>query len=292
MKYSLFKGIRKNIKEKTMAKKAIVMGATSGIGMEVASLLAQRGWQVGIAGRRIDRLEEVKRNTNLLISESPKASKGEIACYQQIDVTSPEAPSLLLKLIEKLGGMDLYFHSSGIGWQNNSLDIEKEMKTVETNGLGFVRMVDTAFNWFAKQSQEQDKGQELSQEQNSDKGKGNDTYRIACITSIAGTKGLGAAPAYSATKRFQNHYLECLIQQAHMRHLPIAITDIRPGFVKTDLIAGSNYPLQLTPQEVAQQIVNAIERGKTVKTIDWKYSILVSLWRMIPRWIWTRLTIK
>lgn len=48
-----------------MAKKAIVMGATSGIGMEVASLLAQRGWQVGIAGRRIERLEEVKRNTNL-----------------------------------------------------------------------------------------------------------------------------------------------------------------------------------------------------------------------------------
>lgn len=288
MEYSLFKGIRKNIKEKTMAKKAIVMGATSGIGMEVASLLAQRGWQVGIAGRRIERLEEVKRNTNLLISESPKASKGEIACYQQIDVTSPEAPSLLLKLIEKLGGMDLYFHSSGIGWQNNSLDIEKEMKTVETNGLGFVRMVDTAFNWFAQQNQ----GQEPGQGQRQGKDRSCDTYRIACITSIAGTKGLGAAPAYSATKRFQNHYLECLTQQAHMRHLPIAITDIRPGFVKTDLIAGSNYPLQLTPQEVALQIVNAIERGKAVKTIDWKYSILVSLWRMIPRCIWTRLTIK
>ena len=288
MEYSLFKGIRKNIKEKTMAKKAIVMGATSGIGMEVASLLAQRGWQVGIAGRRIERLEEVKRNTNLLISESPKASKGEIACYQQIDVTSPEAPSLLLKLIEKLGGMDLYFHSSGVGWQNNSLDIEKEMKTVETNGLGFVRMVDTAFNWFAQQNQ----GQEPGQGQRQGKDRSCDTYRIACITSIAGTKGLGAAPAYSATKRFQNHYLECLTQQAHMRHLPIAITDIRPGFVKTDLIAGSNYPLQLTPQEVALQIVNAIERGKAVKTIDWKYSILVSLWRMIPRWIWTRLTIK
>lgn len=287
-----------------MAKKAIVMGATSGIGMEVASLLAQRGWQVGIAGRRVERLEEVKRNTNQIISEKTKvsqkgnisegvkASRGEIICYQQIDVTSADAPTLLQKLIEKLGGMDLYFHSSGIGWQNYSLDFEKEMKTVETNGLGFVRMVDTAFNWFAQQSQEQDKGQELRLEQKSDKGKGNDTYRISCITSIAGTKGLGAAPAYSATKRFQNHYLECLTQQAHMRHLPIAITDIRPGFVKTDLIAGCNYPLQLTPQEVAQQIVNAIERGKTVKTIDWKYSILVSLWRMIPRWIWTRLTIK
>ena len=166
-----------------MAKKAIVMGATSGIGMKVASLLAQRGWQVGIAGRRVERLEEVKRNTNQIISEKTKvsqkgnisegmkASRGEIICHQQIDVTSADAPTLLQKLIEKLGGMDLYFHSSGIGWQNNFLDFEKEMKTVETNGLGFVRMVDTAFNWFAKQSQEQDKGQELRLEQKSDKGK-------------------------------------------------------------------------------------------------------------------------
>ena len=118
-----------------MAKKAIVMGATSGIGMEVAKLLAAKGWQVGIAGRRIERLQA-------LISQSG------ITSYQQIDVTSPDAPAQLLELIDKLGGMDLYFHSSGIGWQNNSLDIEKEMKTLETNGLGFTRMVDTAFNWF------------------------------------------------------------------------------------------------------------------------------------------------
>ena len=123
-----------------MAKKAIVMGATSGIGMEVAKLLAAKGWQVGIAGRRIERLQAL-------------ISQGGITCYQQIDVTSPNAPAQFLELIEKLGGMDLYFHSSGIGWQNNTLDIEKELKTVETNGLGFTRMVDTAFNWFATHHQ-------------------------------------------------------------------------------------------------------------------------------------------
>lgn len=147
-----------------MAKKAIVMGATSGIGMEVAKLLAAKGWQVGIAGRRIERLQAL-------------ISQGGITCYQQIDVTSPDAPAQLLELIEKLGGMDLYFHSSGIGWQNNTLDIEKELKTVETNGLGFTRMVDTAFNWFATHHH------------------CNPKARIACITSIAGTKGLGAAPS-------------------------------------------------------------------------------------------------
>ena len=246
-----------------MAKKAIVMGATSGIGMEVAKLLAAKGWQVGIAGRRIERLQT-------LISDNKATPQGGIICYQQIDVTSAEAPSLLLELIDKLGGMDLYFHSSGIGWQNNSLDIEKELKTVETNGLGFTRMVDTAFNWFAAHHQNNSK---------------------ACITSIAGTKGLGAAPAYSATKRFQNHYLECLTQQARMRHLPISITDIRPGFVKTDLIAGSTYPLQLQPEDVAKHIVRAIEKGKEVKVIDWRYAILVFFWHLIPRGLWTRLRI-
>ena len=249
-----------------MAKKAIVMGATSGIGMEVAKLLAAKGWQVGIAGRRIERLQA-------LIPDNKATPQGGIICYQQIDVTSAEAPSQLLELIDKLGGMDLYFHSSGIGWQNNSLDIEKELKTVETNGLGFTRMVDTAFNWFATHHQNNSKA------------------RIACITSIAGTKGLGAAPAYSATKRFQNHYLECLSQQARMRHLPISITDIRPGFVKTALIAGSTYPLQLQPEDVAKHIVRAIEKGKEVKVIDWRYAILVFFWRLIPRGLWTRLRI-
>ena len=151
------------------------------------------------------------------------------------------------------------------------------MKTVETNGMGFTRMVDTAFNWFAAHAQERERKH---------------NYRIACITSIAGTKGLGAAPAYSATKRFQNHYLECLAQQARMRHLPISITDIRPGFVATDLIAGSKYPLQLRAEEVARHIVHAIEKGKEVKVIDWRYAILVFFWRHIPRWLWTRLKIS
>ena len=245
-----------------MTKKAIVMGATSGIGMEVAKLLAAKGWQVGIAGRRTERLQALMTDG--------------ITCYQQIDVTSADAPHLLQQLIDKLGGMDLYFHSSGIGWQNNLLDIEKELKTVETNGMGFTRMVDTAFNWFAAHAREKERKH---------------NYRIACITSIAGTKGLGAAPAYSATKRFQNHYLECLSQQARMRHLPITITDIRPGFVKTDLIAGSSYPLQLKSEDVAKHIVSAIENGKEVKVIDWRYDILVFLWRLIPRWLWTRLRI-
>lgn len=245
-----------------MKKRAIVMGATSGIGQEVARLLAANGYEVGIAGRREERLVQMAQ-----------ATPGIVA-HRQIDVTKEDAPTELHKLIEELGGMDLYFHSSGIGWENVALDADKELKTVETNAMGFVRMVSAAYNWFAEQ-------RASSKERKA---------RIACITSIARTRGLGAAPAYSATKRMQAHYLECLSQQARMRHLNICITDIRPGFVATDLIAGSHFPLQLKAEDVARTIVRAIERGSEVVTIDWRYRLLVAAWQLIPRWLWVRLT--
>lgn len=252
-----------------MKKRAIVMGATSGIGQEVARLLAANGYEVGIAGRREERLVQMAQ-----------ATPGIVA-HRQIDVTKEDAPTELHKLIEELGGMDLYFHSSGIGWENVALDTDKELKTVETNGVGFVRMVSAAYNWFAEQ-----RGEEAEQGASSKERKA----RIACITSIARTRGLGAAPAYSATKRMQAHYLECLSQQARMRHLNIGITDIRPGFVATDLIAGSHFPLQLKAEDVARTIVRAIESGSEVVTIDWRYRLLVAAWQLIPRWLWVRLT--
>ena len=308
-----------------MKKRAIVMGATSGIGQEVARLLGANGYEVGIAGRREERLVQMAQ-----------ATPGIVA-YRQIDVTKEDAPTELHKLIEELGGMDLYFHSSGIGWENVALDADKELKTVETNGMGFVRMVSAAYNWFAEQKADEAKlrAEEAEQRAERDEQRGEEAEqraeeaeqraeeaeqraeeaeqrgeeaeqrgeeaeqrasgkerkaRIACITSIARTRGLGAAPAYSATKRMQAHYLECLSQQARMRHLNIGITDIRPGFVATDLIAGSHFPLQLKAEDVARTIVRAIERGSEVVTIDWRYRLLVAAWQLIPRWLWVRLT--
>ena len=259
-----------------MKKRAIVMGATSGIGQEVARLLAANGYEVGIAGRREERLVQMAQATPGIVT------------HRQIDVTKEDAPTELQKLIEELGGMDLYFHSSGIGWENVALDADKELKTVETNGVGFVRMVSAAYNWFAEQRADEAKQRAEGDEQRA--GDKERKARIACITSIARTRGLGAAPAYSATKRMQAHYLECLSQQARMRHLNIGITDIRPGFVATDLIAGSHFPLQLKAEDVARTIVRAIERGSEVVTIDWRYRLLVAAWQLIPRWLWFRLT--
>lgn len=251
----------KKSNDKTIVKKtAIIMGATSGIGLEVARVLAARGWRIGVAGRRVERLR-------LLAREMP-----QVVAVRQIDVTDEEAAVRLNELIEDAGGMDLYFHSSGIGYQNVELDAEKELRTVMTNAAGFTRMVTAAFHYF--ESHRERRG------------------HIAVISSIAGTKGLGAAPAYSSTKRFQNHYVECLEQLARIKGLAIDFTDIRPGFVATDLIKDGNYPLQLRAADVARQIVRAVEKKKTVAVIDWRYRVLVFFWRFVPRWLWTRLRIR
>ena len=232
-------------------KKAIVMGASSGIGLEVARLLKQQGWTVGVAARRVELLTEFEASA-------------------QIDVTSEDAGQKLRQLIEKTGGMDLYFHASGIGHQNRTLEADIELRTIKTNAMGFTRMVGEAYRYFAEQ------------------GHGH----IAAISSIAGTKGLGPAPAYSATKALQNVYLQALEQQAHQRGLDIVITDIRPGFVDTALLAGDfRYPLMLKPERVAREIVASINRKRHIRVIDWKYRILTPLWRSLPRWVWRRLRI-
>ena len=231
--------------------KAIIVGASSGIGLEVARLFIQRGWTVGVAARRLDLLQTIGA-----------------ADVEQIDVTSADAPEKLMQLVDRLGGMDLFFYASGIGKQNRELTPDIELATVETNGLGFTRMIGCAYRYFAQQ------------------GRGH----IAAITSIAGTKGLGPAPAYSATKAMQNVYLQALEQQANARKLDIGFTDIRPGFVDTALLSGTfHYPMMLKPQAVAREIVSAIEHHKHIRVIDWKYRILTAVWRRIPRCIWRRI---
>ena len=237
-------------------RRVIIIGASSGMGMEVAKLFLDEGCRLGVAARREDRLQALKQLA---------PDRVEV---QAIDVTADDANSRLRALIDRLGGMDLFFYASGIGKQNRTLTPDIELNTVNTNGMGFTRMIGEAYRYFAE------------------RGEGH----IVAITSIAGIKGLGPAPSYSATKAFQNVYLQSLEQQANARNLKIRFTDIRPGFVDTDLLAGNiRYPMMLKPEKVARQIVSAIHSHRHIKVIDWRYAVLTALWRRLPRSLWRHL---
>ena len=240
-------------------KKAIVIGASSGLGQEVARLFLKQGWSIGVAARRLEPLEQLREL-------SPDRVQ-----TQAIDVTSDDATAALDELIDKVGGMDLLFYAAGVGKQNMELEPSIELGTVTTNGLGFTRMIGAAYRYMAAH------------------GGGH----IAAISSIAGTKGLGAAPSYSATKAFQATYLQALEQQANMRKLNITFTDLRPGFVATPLLGDNpKYPMLLETKKVAREMVKAVNRHRHVQVIDWRWRITTALWRRIPRWIWRRLKVQ
>ena len=239
-------------------QKAIIIGATSGIGQEVARILVQQGWHIGIAGRREEALHALQ------------ATAPDRIVTEQLDVTEETATLHLHNLIKKLGGIDLFFLSSGVGHQNRDLQPDIELNTARTNVEGFTRMVTAAFNYFKE------------------KGSGH----IAVISSIAGTKGLGVAPAYSATKRFQNTYIDALEQLSYLQKLNIRFTDIRPGFVATPLLKDDKYPLLMNVSAVAAHIINALNKKKRTVIIDRRYQVLVFFWRLIPKWLWVRLPVR
>ncbi|MDR1330503.1 MAG: SDR family NAD(P)-dependent oxidoreductase [Tannerella sp.] len=237
-------------------KKAIIAGATSGIGREVAKILLSEGWQLGLAGRREDELNALK------------ALAPERISTETLDVTEADAPQRLHQLIRQTGGMDLFFLASGIGYQNEELQSDIEVRTVRTNVEGFVRMVTAAFHFFRDRS----------------------GGHIAVITSVAGTKGMSSAPSYSASKRFQSTYIEALAQLARTQKLPIRFTDIRPGFVQTPLLdKNRHYPMLMEVGFVARQIVKALKKAKRITVIDRRYALLVFFWRLIPGWAWERI---
>ena len=190
---------------------------------------------------------------------------------ETIDITRDDAPERLARLVERLGGMEIYFHASGIGSRNTALRPDIELNTLRTNGEGFVRMVTAAFGHFRSH------------------GGG----RIAVISSIAGTKGLGSAPAYSATKRMQNTYIDALAQLSRMENCGIRFTDIRPGFVATPLLSGDGrYPMLMRTEKVAARIMHVLRHPRRRVVIDRRYALMVFFWKLIPEWLWERLNIR
>ena len=237
-------------------KKAIIVGATSGIGRELALQLAAKNYLVGATGRRKEHLESLK-------TQYPQHIQ-----ILDFDVTDTfNVSGKLEELTARLGGLDLLIISSGVGDFNRRLDFAIEKKTIDVNVTGFTEVADWTFNFFEKQGFGQ----------------------LVGITSLAGLRGSRHAPAYYATKAFQINYLEGLRQKAQKIGKPIYITDARPGFVDTEMAKDEDMFWEATVEKASRQIISAIENKKSVAYITRRWRSIGALLKMLPRIIYHRL---
>ena len=230
-------------------KKAIIIGATSGIGKSLAELLLREGYEVGVTGRREELFQSIKTQVLSRI------------VFKKMDVQDLSTlESICNELVNHLGGLDLLIISAGIGEQNKSLNFDVENSVMKTNIQGFTCIADWAVRYFKEQ------------------GYGH----LVNISSIAGIRGNGIAPSYNSTKAYQINYLEGL--RINVKHYgsSITITDVRPGFVDTEMAKGEGLFWVAPVQKAAKQIFEAIRQKKQVVYITKRWRLIALLLRIIP----------
>lgn len=236
-------------------KNVIIIGATSGIGKELANQYIRLGWKVGITGRRKELLDEIKKQ---------EPDKVSTACF---DVQGDENVLRINDLIQQLNGMDLFIYNAGFGDISNPLDWEIEKKTYLTNVKGFIELVHFAFNYFIE------------------KGDG----QIVVISSIASIRGNSFAPAYSASKAFASNYCEGLSLKANRLKKKVVITDVQPGFVATGMAKGKGRFWEAPVSKAVSQIVKAISQRRRRVYVTRRWALVAWIMKWVPWFVYKRI---
>lgn len=237
-------------------KRIIIVGASSGIGKEIAGLYARTNAKVALIGRREEKLKDIAQ------------SDPETYIYKVCDVSDTEQTAeCLTTLATELGGIDVMVLSAGTGELNMSLDFHVEKETIKTNIFGWTFIADWAFNYFKQQKH----------------------GHLVAISSVGGLRGDGIAPAYNASKAYQINYLEGLCKKASKEHLPIFITDIRPGLVDTAMAKGDGLFWVAPLEKAGRQIYKAIQKKRKVTYITRRWQLVALILKLIPRAIYSRI---
>lgn len=234
-------------------KKAIIIGATSGIGCALAKKLHKEGWFVAITGRRENLLHEITGEL-----------KDRCVAYFMDVSDQDSARDCFAKIVEEIGGVDLVVISSGVGKVNFELNWPTDHNLVEVNVAGFTAIASDAFNRFRKQ------------------GHGH----LVGISSVAALRGIPHVAAYSASKSYCSTYLAALRALAVREKKNITITDIRPGFVDTALIFHAPSFWTVSAEIVAEQIFHAIRRKKKVAYVPKRWNLIALGMKLIPDWLY------
>ncbi|KQO64649.1 SDR family oxidoreductase [Curtobacterium sp. Leaf261] len=224
------------------ARRAVVTGASSGIGAATVRLFREHGWQVLAVARREDRLRELAADTG--------------ADWFVADVTDPAAVEALATHVGALGGVDTLVNNAGGAYGSASVeegDPDDWRRMFEVNVMGTKQVTAALLPHLRARASAAG------------------TADIVTVTSTAGTVFYENGGGYNAAKAAQHALVGVL--RLELSGEPIRVVEILPGMVKTDEFAlvrfagdqakadavyqGVEAPL--VAEDVAAAIVHAVE---------------------------------
>lgn len=242
--------------------RALIIGASSGIGAALAHRLAQEGYTLALLARREDRLQALCEEIN--------TASGEIrALYYVHDVSDHAAvPALLQRILADLGGLDVVIYNAGVNLPPaaENLDFENDRRMTEVNYLGALAWLDRVAAVF----------QQLKNGQ------------IVGISSVAGDRGRAGNPAYTASKAALTCYLEAL--RNRLSRYGVHVLTVKPGFVQTDMLKQAQRAFMvISPQQAAADICRAIRKRRQSIYTPARWGWIMLIIRHIPSFLFRRL---
>ena len=234
-------------------RKAIVVGASSGIGAALVRQLCAEGASVAAVARRSDRLAELPAGTLL---------------YPHDVTRSDEIPALFERICKDLGGLDLVVYAAGVMPSVGPTEyaFTKDRAMVETNLLGAIAWLD------------------LAAERMGAAGHGT----IIGVGSVAGDRGRYAQPVYNATKAALATYLEAL--RNRLARCGVVVVTVKPGPVATEMTQDLNLKGAMDVETAARLILRKSRRTGE-HYLSWKHRLIFALIKAFPSPIFRRLRV-
>jgi short-subunit dehydrogenase len=239
---------------------AVITGASSGIGWELARALATQGCKVGLVARRRDLLAG--------LADQIRAAGGS-AAFAAADVADREQTVAAVREVgASLGPIDLLIANAGVGAPTvvDPLNVPLLEKMYRVNVFGVIYAIEAVLPEMLR------------------RGRGH----LAAVSSLAAYKGLPGESGYSSSKAAVNNFMEGL--RIQLRGKGIAVTTISPGFVRTPMTEVNKFhmPWLLDADEAARRIVRALARKRKVYNFPWQLSLLMKLTHWAPDWVVAR----
>ena len=235
-------------------KRAIVVGASSGIGEALARALTADGCRVALVARREDKL------CALALSLNDTDQENLVLTYSH-DVTKLETVApLFSQITQDLGGLDLIIYAAGIMPRigPNEYDTERDAETIAANFTGAVAWLNEAAARFGTAG----------------------SGTIIGISSVAGDRGRRGNVVYGATKAALNAYLESLRNRIERRGA--VVVTIKPGPVSTPMTSGLKMPGMISSERAAAEILLAAKEKVRVAYVPAKWKPIMAVIRIIP----------